>query len=196
MKFYVQLPISGRPINQAMEEATMLADKVRAAGHEAFTPFDLHLPDDMPSQAALSVCIEALFSCDALLLHPANRMRKIGQDLPSRGCMAETAVALSYGMPLYEITGGELSPIPEYNMAKAVNPLIMSYAKGFLFFYDYKENEDGYDSGTSICGEAKGLVNGVANSVLEGGAPSLVLRAAMSAVKLYEYEKNNAKADV
>lgn len=52
MKIYEQVPITGRALDEARNEAAELAAKVREAGHEAVTPFDLGIAEDATSQQA------------------------------------------------------------------------------------------------------------------------------------------------
>lgn len=190
MKIYIQLPISGRSLDEARKEAAELAKVVTDAGHEAITPFDLHLPEDMTSEVALPACIEALFRCDALLFHPINSLRSINSPMPSRGCMAELTVAMTYGKPIYTVTDGNLTQMPDYDVAKTINPLVMSYVKGILFIYAYKENKDGYDSGTTYFGDAHDICHAIANTVVENGVPAKLIQAATTSAILYNMTKN------
>ena len=160
MKIYVQVPITGRALDEARKEAAELAAKVRKAGHEAVTPFDLGIAEDATSQQALPRCIEALLACDALLLHPANVNRCTDEDLPSRGCMLEALTAMTYHLGIYveedgairRATGGEITLTPIL--------LIMGYTESILFVRNYgskKQEGEEFDGTCSIVGSSPEL---------------------------------------
>lgn len=139
MKIYVQVPITGRAIDEARKEAAELAAKVRDAGHEAVTPFDLGIAEDAKSQQALPRCIEALLACDALLLHPANGERTVDGDLPSRGCMVEALAAMTYHLGIYVAEDGEIRRADMGEITLTPIPLIMDYAESILFVRNYEK---------------------------------------------------------
>lgn len=135
MKIYVQVPITGRALDEARNEAAELAAKVREAGHEAVTPFDLGIAEDATSQQALPRCIEALLDCDALLLHPANRERTVDGDLPSRGCMVEALTAMAYHLEIYVTENASIRRAYGTEITNAPMPLIMDYAESIFFAF-------------------------------------------------------------
>lgn len=137
MKIYVQVPVTGRAIDEARKEAAELAAKVREAGHEAVTPFDIGIAEDATSQQALPRCIEALLACDALLMHPANANRSTDVDLPSRGCMVEALTAITYHLGIYVAEDGEIRPACMNEITLTPIPLIMDYAESILFVRQY-----------------------------------------------------------
>lgn len=141
MKIYVQVPITGRAIDEARKEAAELAAKVREAGHEAVTPFDLGIAEDATSQQALPRCIEALLACDALLLHPVNVGRTTDEDLPSRGCMVEALTAMTYHLGIYVAEGGKIRRANMGEITETPMPLIMDYAESISFIRHYGKKE-------------------------------------------------------
>lgn len=159
MKIYVQVPITGRALDEARKEAAELAAKVREAGHEAVTPFDLGIAEDATSQQALPRCIEALLTCDALLMHPANVNRSSNDDLPSRGCMVEAMTAMTYHLDIYvteddtirRATGSEITLTPM--------PLLMDYAESILFIRSYGERKQKCDTSDGSCSCVGSILN-------------------------------------
>ena len=153
MKIYVQVPITGRALDEARKEAAELAAKVREAGHEAVTPFDLGIAEDATSQQALPRCIEALLTCDALLLHPANTDRGVHKDLPSRGCMVEALTAMTYHLGIYVVEDGVIRRANGPEITLTPLPLIMDYAGSILFVRSYgaKAQKDKEFTGTYSC---------------------------------------------
>lgn len=141
MKIYVQVPITGRALDEARKEAAELAAKVREAGHEAVTPFDLGIAEDATSQQALPRCIEALLACDALLLHPANADRRTDGELPSRRCMVEALTAMTYHLGIYVEEDGAIRRAYISEITITPIPLIMDYAESILFVRNYGTKE-------------------------------------------------------
>lgn len=153
MKIYVQVPITGRALDEARKEAAELAAMVREDGHEAVTPFDLGIAEDATSQQALPRCIEALLACDALLLHPANVNRTTDKDLPSRGCMVEALTAMTYHLGIYVVEDGAIRRANGPEITETPMPLIMDYTESFLLIrvYGTKEREGNKFRGSGSC---------------------------------------------
>lgn len=151
MKIYVQVPITGRALDEARKEAAELAAKVREAGHEAVTPFDLGIAEDATSQQALPRCIEALLACDALLLHPANGGRTVDGDLPSRGCMVEALTATAYHLEIYIEEDGKIRRARMDEITLTPIPLIMDYAGSILLVCSYGPKGQKGDKVNSSC---------------------------------------------
>lgn len=160
MKIYVQVPITGRALDEARKEAAELAAKVRKAGHEAVTPFDLGIAEDATSQQALPRCVEALLTCDALLLHPANADRSTHGDLPSRGCMAEALTAMTYHLGIYVEEDGAIRRATRGEITETPIPLIMDYAESILVVRNYgskKQEGEKFVGACSIVGSTPEL---------------------------------------
>ena len=162
-KMYVQVPVTGRDWDEACEEAKKLAAAVEMSGEWlAMTPFDLGIEKTATPEVTMPRCIEALLTCDALLLHPANADPEYGKPLPSRGCMVEALTAMTYDIPIYTMEADGPEEVPEYNVARIPNPLISTFLRGFFFIYTFKENDAHYHGGTSIIEEVMSLVMQVA----------------------------------
>lgn len=155
MKIYVQVPITGRALDEARNEAAELAAKVREAGYEAVTPFDLGIAEEATSQQALPRCIEALLACDALLLHPANADRSTDGELPSRGCMVEALTAMTYHLGIYVVEDGAIRRANGPEITLTPIPLIMDYAESILFVRNYGakgQKDEEYEGSCSSVG--------------------------------------------
>ena len=160
MKIYVQVPITGRALDEARKEAAELAAKVREAGHEAVTPFDLGIAEDATSQQALPRCVEALLACDALLLHPANVNRSTDDDLPSRGCMVEALTAMTYHLDIYVTEDDAIRRANGPEITITPIPLLMDYAKSILFVRNYgskKQEGEEFDGTCTFVGSTSEL---------------------------------------
>lgn len=80
------MPITGRALDEARNEAAELAAKVREAGHEAVTPFDLGIAEDATSQQAhqkMELTINVLLRADASLVRLVERLAGVVATAPA-----------------------------------------------------------------------------------------------------------------
>ena len=88
-KVYLSLPITGRPLEEAMAYARMMKEELQLQGCEVITPFEVCPNNEEPYSRLMGRCIEALLECDAAYFC-------IGWQR-SKGCMAEFEIARIYG---------------------------------------------------------------------------------------------------
>lgn len=66
MKIYISLPISGRPIQEAREEADLTAAMISRSGHTPVNPFLITAGANPKYEDYLCADIRALLDCDAM----------------------------------------------------------------------------------------------------------------------------------
>lgn len=131
---YIQVPITGRDIEDARNEAKYLKQSVEMFGYEAVTPFDFGIPENATTPEAMGKCIEELLKCDAILIHDyaCDVWTGLDEKVHSKGCRAEALVALSYGMKTYVLPDyGEPEEVITDNPETSylINRLIPKYDK-------------------------------------------------------------------
>jgi hypothetical protein len=90
MKVYISIPISGRPLNEAREEADRIAESLSRQGHTPVNPFNIYAGHRPTYEDYLAADLRALMGCDAICLAPGWQN--------STGCRIEYAVAKELGM--------------------------------------------------------------------------------------------------
>ena len=85
---YLSLPISGRDLNKVKEFAKKVKAKWMDKGYDVITPFDVCPLDGMPYNYYMGRDIEALLSCEGIIL--------CYDWFSSSGCRAECSVAEVY----------------------------------------------------------------------------------------------------
>lgn len=94
MKLYISIPISGRPLYQARNQAEIIKAKLTEHGHECITPFDVCPEPDRPYAYYMGRDIEAILSDDIEGVVFGSGFHD------SKGCMLEQAAAKIYGKHL------------------------------------------------------------------------------------------------
>lgn len=85
MKFYVSLPITGRPLDKAKRMAEATKALLASMGFKAITPFDVCPEPDLRYAQYMGRDIEALLECDAVYFCPGWA--------DSKGCLLEHQAA-------------------------------------------------------------------------------------------------------
>lgn len=97
MKIYISIPISGRNIEDAKEEAASIATSIKEKGHTCVNPFDI-VPETDGREPKYSDYIgedmKHLLECDAIFLSC-----NWGN---SKGCRLEYNAALIYGKTVFK----------------------------------------------------------------------------------------------
>lgn len=92
-KIYISLPITGRPIEEAFEEAARAADEIREQGDIPLSPFDISPYSQEKDYADyMGDDIRALLRADSVLFLPGWEQ--------SKGCRLEHAAAEIYGIEI------------------------------------------------------------------------------------------------
>ena len=96
-RVYVSLPISGRPIEEAKEQAKMIKATLEGSGYEVATPFDVvDEPQGTTEKERYAYCmgrdIEELLKCDAIYMARGHEN--------SKGCRLERMTAIIYGIEI------------------------------------------------------------------------------------------------
>lgn len=92
-KLYLSLPISGRHLDDAQQEAAFYKDIWEQKGYEVITPFDLSPESDKPYSYHMGRDIEGLLESQAVYFAPGW--------VESKGCNLEYAAAKIYGKEIY-----------------------------------------------------------------------------------------------
>ncbi|MBR8707201.1 DUF4406 domain-containing protein [Bacteroides pyogenes] len=88
-KVYLSLPISGRPLEEAMAYARVMKEELQSQGYEVVTPFEVCPNSEEPYSRLMGRCIEVLLECDEVYFC-------LGWQR-SKGCMTEFEIARIYG---------------------------------------------------------------------------------------------------
>lgn len=91
-RLYISLPISGRPLKEAADEAAKLKTALEDEGYDVVTPFEVCPDNTLPYSALMGKDIAVLLECDAICLAP--RWKN------SKGCSLERAAAEIYGLDI------------------------------------------------------------------------------------------------
>lgn len=91
MKVYISIPISGRPLHEAKNQAEIIKERLESHGHKCITPFDVCPEPEQPYAYYMGRDIEALLAEDV----DAVVFGKGFED--SRGCRLEHSAAKIYG---------------------------------------------------------------------------------------------------
>ncbi|MDE6484518.1 MAG: DUF4406 domain-containing protein [Duncaniella sp.] len=91
MKLYISIPISGRPIPDAVHQAEIIKMKLEHHGHECITPFDVCPETGKPYAYYMGRDIEALLADDIEGVVFGYGFEN------SKGCQLEHAAAVIYG---------------------------------------------------------------------------------------------------
>lgn len=92
MKVYISLPISGRDIDEARQQADLAAAKLSRLGHRPVNPFNIYA-GKYPTYADHLCCdLRALMDCDAIYM--CDGWEKSG------GCSIEFFVALKFDLEI------------------------------------------------------------------------------------------------
>lgn len=91
MKVYISIPISGRSLRDAKDQARIIKAKLEAHGHKCITPFDVCPESNKPYAYYMGRDIEALLAddIDAVVFGFGS--------YHSKGCRLEHAAAEIYG---------------------------------------------------------------------------------------------------
>ena len=109
MKIYISTPVTSRPEktllakrNAAKKRCSQLATiwKEQFSDKDISVCFDNFTSQKMNDAEAMGLCIEALLTCDAILVDTDYEK--------SKGCRAELAVANIYGIKTYFIKNGRI----------------------------------------------------------------------------------------
>lgn len=97
VKVYVSLPITGRPIEEAREQANAVRSSLKKLGYDVVTPFDVvEEPQGATEREQYAYCmgrdIEELLKCDAIY-------SALGYE-ESKGCRLERRAAEIYGLKI------------------------------------------------------------------------------------------------
>lgn len=91
MNLYISIPITGRPIHEAVAHAERIKAKLSSYDHRCITPFDVCSDGDKPYSYYMGKDIEALLKDDI-------DGAVFGSGFhDSKGCMLEHAAAKIYG---------------------------------------------------------------------------------------------------
>ena len=109
MKIYISIPISGHDLTTQTAQATEIAEKIKALGHEPVNPFDTPLaPPEMTDKEKYAYYmgedIKRLLMCDAAYFHPGW--------IESKGCCTEHDIAVRYRLVRFYALS-DIEPIEE-----------------------------------------------------------------------------------
>lgn len=90
-RLYISLPITGRPIESAKEQA-MYAKSLFKDEYDVITPFEIIPEQNKPYSYYMGKDIEELLKCDAIYMCPGW--------IQSKGCNAEFQIAKIYGLEI------------------------------------------------------------------------------------------------
>lgn len=99
MKVYISLPISGRDIDEARQQADRAAAQLSRMGHRPVNPFNIYAGKNPTYADHLCSDLRALIDCDAIMLCEGWE--------ESRGCRIEAKVAVEFGLEMLCETPGE-----------------------------------------------------------------------------------------
>lgn len=90
-RLYISLPITGRPIESAKEQAKQVKELWQDE-YDVITPFEIIPEQDKPYSYYMGRDIEELLKCDAIYMCPGW--------IKSKGCNAEFQIAKIYGLEI------------------------------------------------------------------------------------------------
>ena len=93
MKIYISLPISGRNLQDAVNEAANAEEIILAKGHTPINPFKVHPGTGTEYADYLCADLRALFDADAIVFLPGWSY--------SNGCYIEHEVAVTFRKLLF-----------------------------------------------------------------------------------------------
>lgn len=98
MKIYISIPISSHDVMTQTGTALLMAEKIKALGHEPVNPFETPLaPPEWPERQKYAYYmgrdIEKLLLCDAIYFCEGWH--------ESKGCRVESYIAETYGIKRY-----------------------------------------------------------------------------------------------
>lgn len=94
MKIYVSVPITGRPLQEARQQADNWKKYLTSDWNEPITPFDVCSDEEEhPYSYYMGRDIEALLECDAIIMTEGWEK--------SRGCNLEYSAANLYGLKVF-----------------------------------------------------------------------------------------------
>lgn len=88
IKVYISLPIRGRDINEARQQADLVAAKISRLGHKPVNPFNIYAGKNPTREDHLCADLQVLMGCDAIYM--CEGWEK------SQGCRIEHYVAMQF----------------------------------------------------------------------------------------------------
>lgn len=92
MKIYISLPISGRPLEEARNEADLIKARLSRVGHTPVSPFNIYAGKNPTWKDHICCDLRALADCDAIILCEGWE--------ESRGCNIEHDFARHMGIKI------------------------------------------------------------------------------------------------